>query len=103
RNPARPRPHPLSLHDALPISAQVARIAAEDARRHHRTAGRPRAAAGGAPSGAQDLARIPAEDGPMNGSVNGLTTRILMMRQAMTDRKSARLNSSHVEISYAVF
>src|SRR5438874_6970070 len=62
----------LSLHDALPISAQRDRA---DDRQH-------------------DL-RADA-DGERVGE-------LLLLRLSPRDRKSTRLNSSHVEISYAVF
>src|SRR2546430_12346741 len=67
----------LSLHDALPISGRAARQQAERglvATARIATAGRPR------PPGSAD---------PENG--------------AAEDRKSTRLNSSHSQISYAVF
>src|SRR3712207_7790620 len=65
----------LSLHDALPISHDLRRGAA---RRHARA--RPRGPAAG------DLGRLELE-----------------LAQGLADRKSTRLNSSHANISYAVF
>src|SRR3712207_7474721 len=71
----------LSLHDALPISRQLRR--------------RPRTW----PATATDLAEAgaqPADRGPLrrdHGPRDGL----------LRDRKSTRLNSSHANISYAVF
>src|SRR3989442_10895707 len=71
----------LSLHDALPISHGERRAAAvlrlRRARRAHRAGRRHAGALGGG-----DLAPLRARD---------------------RDRKSTRLNSSHVRISYAVF
>src|SRR5690349_23431311 len=69
----------LSLHDALPISLVVELAAA------HRLAQR---AAGDVLVGDVDVRGIPRE------RQDALAAR---------DRKSTRLNSSHVEISYAVF
>src|SRR5690349_23963802 len=63
----------LSLHDALPISP----------RRRDRGRSAPRARGTRAPTPAAPCRRRPG--------------------RAQTDRKSTRLNSSHVEISYAVF
>src|SRR5690349_22078983 len=63
----------LSLHDALPISGSV---------RRHRS--RPRSAS------------------PRAGA-SWCRTREIAVRSCPADRKSTRLNSSHVEISYAVF
>src|SRR3712207_7373999 len=76
----------LSLHDALPISPARARARRDPAR--HRLAGvRPRPEAGRGGSAGRvhaDAARRPP------GDLDG-------------DRKSTRLNSSHANISYAVF
>src|SRR3712207_7615531 len=71
----------LSLHDALPICRGLGqRRAAAGARLHGRSGGRrvQRAEPGGA-----DARRPP--------------------RRRVSDRKSTRLNSSHANISYAVF
>src|SRR3989442_14409750 len=75
--------YPLSLHDALPI------LLGFDPRSE--TGAPPPGIAGGPPNG--DAAGAPAPGiagGPPNGAARG-------------DRKSTRLNSSHVRISYAVF
>src|SRR5690349_23787102 len=65
----------LSLHDALPISSEfVVTTAIEE--------------------GLSGGLGLPGLHG--RGAVNGLAN-------ALVDRKSTRLNSSHVEISYAVF
>src|SRR5688572_32524478 len=86
----------LSLHDALPISADV----------DHPSVGRDgdavRLAAGGEPG----LDR-PAGD-HAGAAVVGVDRRLAVAAQQTRrpldgDRKSTRLNSSHSQISYAVF
>src|SRR5438445_5515484 len=52
--------------------------------------------------GSQGVRRIPKTWGHFDNSVQAWTTR-LQAGQAQTDRKSTRLNSSHANISYAVF
>src|SRR5436305_8189570 len=94
RNPPPPEIHPLSLHDALPISAvstpdrQVSGASVVGERRitgvswtHDRRA----------PSSGL---RVGGEVEAWCGKCDGLKTQ---------DRKSTRLNSSHVRTSYAVF
>src|SRR5690606_42125593 len=90
----------LSLHDALPISAQsgwrcgcppACRATAVPGRQWCRTASRPAAPASpGAQCSLRNSDSCPLQQGK---------------KQAPTllDRKSTRLNSSHVKISYAVF
>src|SRR3712207_7195451 len=68
----------LSLHDALPIS---------------RLQARPQV---------RFLARLPASPPSPRWSRSGASTAGIT-RAAMRDRKSTRLNSSHANISYAVF
>src|SRR5439155_23349393 len=70
----------LSLHDALPISAAVRRRGRQGRHGRRRPAGQ---------RGDEDLAERP----------RGHDLR----RRRVLDRKSTRLNSSHVAISYAVF
>src|SRR3712207_7964761 len=65
----------LSLHDALPISRVVRRADVDEHRQRH-----PRHAGAGGPRARR---RVP--------------------RERARDRKSTRLNSSHANISYAVF
>src|SRR5690606_40203580 len=86
--------HSLSLHDALPIS---------------RSRRRPRAR-GGAP--ARSRARLAHGARPREGgrahrrggpALGGARARAPRRRLRRRDRKSTRLNSSHVKISYAVF
>src|SRR3712207_8601504 len=62
----------LSLHDALPISANGPR---------------------------SDL----RQRGPRAGGVDGRRARARRLARRRRDRKSTRLNSSHANISYAVF
>src|SRR5207253_11444675 len=95
-----PRPSPteiytLSLHDALPISQNRRRPAAADSRgrqhlparggsRFHRPAGGP-------------------DDRDHHHSSLLPQHRPAAAARSVRDRKSTRLNSSHVAISYAVF
>src|SRR5690606_40094596 len=84
--------YPLSLHDALPISARRrARRAARPARRRRRSR-----------RGSRGSLLLPrAAHAP---SRPGARRRRAPPRRACPrDRKSTRLNSSHVKISYAVF
>src|SRR3712207_7207614 len=76
----------LSLHDALPIS--IARSSRAS------TSSTPSSVGGGAPS------RHRPRDA---GSVRRWTTGLLATLLLVLDRKSTRLNSSHANISYAVF
>src|SRR5690606_40201302 len=84
----------LSLHDALPISddsasrSGAAFLQASDAVPLHEFPHRPRAVRG---------VEVPA-GGPMVQAFGHLSAQMLLQ-----DRKSTRLNSSHVKISYAVF
>src|SRR5699024_11845168 len=80
----------LSLHDALPISpaGQWRRLPAELPDKYPD---------GGPP--AQKSTRAP---GPADSRPRGAGSRRPALR-AVQDRKSTRLNSSHVSISYAVF
>src|SRR5207253_8894054 len=103
--PAYPRSSPLhcsavaaiytlSLHDALPISRAllhpVRRLAAD---RRARGGGRDGAARAPSTRGEPDRGRADARR-PRGGDPGAARRR---------DRKSTRLNSSHVAISYAVF
>src|SRR5256885_16163164 len=72
----------LSLHDALPISR---------ARRDPR----------GGKSRCRDVAASPLP--PRPGTHRGSGTDAHARRRSRRDRKSTRLNSSHLVISYAVF
>src|SRR5690606_39343725 len=79
----------LSLHDALPISSWRGAIS-DDRRDFHSDIGcaRSRYARGRHASS-------------MNAKTSSTTARVLA--SGVKDRKSTRLNSSHVKISYAVF
>src|SRR5690349_24169053 len=73
--------YPLSLHDALPISGRV----------RQRLRGR---------DVVEVVAAAAAERSPARGEHQ---TTYLVWCSPRADRKSTRLNSSHVETSYAVF
>src|SRR5207253_10380839 len=78
----------LSLHDALPICSDVAIVASLLAGLIE----------GGAPPPAPRGAPLAAPRGAATG-----TSPVARPLVASPDRKSTRLNSSHVAISYAVF
>src|SRR5690606_41588334 len=86
----RPPPPTLSLHDALPIL--------------HRLMQRPEQAY----TIVDQCVEATAATMPgLKATVNGVLRNALRQREAwqgwIEDRKSTRLNSSHVKISYAVF
>src|SRR5207249_10631166 len=92
----------LSLHDALPIWELRARGPARQGRAERGGAGgsgRPRAER--LPRGAR-RGRL-AGDRPAPELALGPGVRTRLRRLLRRDRKSTRLNSSHVSISYAVF
>src|SRR3712207_8910256 len=70
----------LSLHDALPILAQFLTISERDSRQR-----------------VQDILQLPYCQLP------DLEVRADVRAERFVDRKSTRLNSSHANISYAVF
>src|SRR5207249_11934540 len=83
-DPATPEIYTLSLHDALPISAgQSAHLG------------------GAAVQGTRDAAARPL--GHRERAVQRTDRDAGHVRRPHADRKSTRLNSSHVSISYAVF
>src|SRR5690606_40759391 len=89
--PATPSLSPLSLHDALPICIPLPR---------------PRAGLRGSPRHPARLRLLRATRGQPRGRHRlrrGPAHRAPSARAAREDRKSTRLNSSHVKISYAVF
>src|SRR5204863_9019838 len=94
-----PEPYTLSLHDALPISRRPAG-AAHLVRRHRRHRRH---------RGARPLARLGLcrDQGGLSPLLSfrgeGRGEGLVASRSSPADRKSTRLNSSHVEISYAVF
>src|SRR3712207_8152371 len=82
----------LSLHDALPILAQAAESTPRLAHASHHSAPREGRA------GSRWLADIPRSwRGNRNQRSDSASS------QPLKDRKSTRLNSSHANISYAVF
>src|SRR5699024_11487856 len=101
-DPEPPSLYSLSLHDALPIlerADQTARILdvtlqsiTEDASEDVELAC----------AGVYEIFGI-TDDASADLSVQGVIDRLVTDRQNPSDRKSTRLNSSHVSISYAVF
>src|SRR5207249_10870118 len=93
--------HPLSLHDALPIyrcravvtGERGLRVEARDAGRLADQLGRRERTA----AGQRQQIRTEALDQAGDLALEGVD------RHGQLDRKSTRLNSSHVSISYAVF
>src|SRR5205085_8373294 len=95
--PAPLSTYTLSLHDALPISRNVARVREDGFYVVEPTVGRPASRRDDSPGfGACGLGRQ---------LVRTLTAILVSRRrfQSLEDRKSTRLNSSHSQISYAVF
>src|SRR5207302_11166882 len=93
--PPPPDTHTLSLHDALPISqgahqGVVARVPRIEFGKPQTVPARPFALDLG-----QDRSEAAVEFGVGGGDQ--------IVLDAVEDRKSTRLNSSHVKISYAVF
>src|SRR5205814_10518769 len=93
-HPPPPRPHPLSLHDALPIWTQRPRLAAATVSSIHLRSQSP----------------APVVDSRQAHPGNAAATPLARAQRtpgslpkAPIDRKSTRLNSSHLGISYAVF
>src|SRR3712207_8420411 len=77
----------LSLHDALPIYALPHRLA-----RRHRL-----------PGGRRHRAARPDREAPADAGQPAPPGLPLRLASVAEDRKSTRLNSSHANISYAVF
>src|SRR5690606_41096063 len=90
--PSAPDPSTLSLHDALPIWGKPANLV-QDSRSVHLPA---RSAGRGQPD---PVLAEPVGPGQIGNQAHGLAGP----GQPVADRKSTRLNSSHVKISYAVF
>src|SRR5207302_6129413 len=80
-HPATPEIYPLSLHDALPIFERVDGTVALRGR----------------------VLLLPVHGDANARFRRGGAVRPLLDHHAQPDRKSTRLNSSHVKISYAVF
>src|SRR5690606_41044556 len=93
--PPTPPTYTLSLHDALPISPSPTRFLPPG---RHRC-GRGRAASGVQPAPSDRSAALP----PAPGRASASSRACECQRWVGSDRKSTRLNSSHVKISYAVF
>src|SRR5207253_5208733 len=92
--PAPPAPHTLSLHDALPIyprQGQGIDRGGAGATQHARTLGQGRA--GG----------VDVVDQQHPPAAHAIVPSGAERKRGGEDRKSTRLNSSHVAISYAVF
>src|SRR5690606_41864993 len=92
-------PSPLSLHDALPISARRRRRGLRLAA----VLGRGLAARGPGGGGHPPGSEAGQGAGAGTGRGDRPDGRPAAVRVAGGDRKSTRLNSSHVKISYAVF
>src|SRR5205807_8212394 len=96
RSTTSPRPPPynytLSLHDALPIylSSRVSRVSKPSP-----------TVARATPAIVCRLGRCPKRTNPRIGTRS--TDRLVIKADLEADRKSTRLNSSHLVISYAVF
>src|SRR5690606_40195702 len=88
--PATPEPSTLSLHDALPIFVGLLKPAqaAEDTMRELGTS--------------SEEVRMKIREEGLLAALQDLKARV-GDNDAAIDRKSTRLNSSHVKISYAVF
>src|SRR5699024_12179856 len=91
-SPLPPQSHTLSLHDALPIFGEPG----TDRGTHFLGVLR-----GGHLAGADRPDRLVGDHGA--GSVLGGDACVGTVHLGEGDRKSTRLNSSHVSISYAVF
>src|SRR5690606_40252549 len=100
--PATSAPHTLSLHDALPISVAVAGPGLEALHdRRHPTGGR---LTGTGEDAVDDRLTVDGQrDGLAQLRVGQRRVHVLRRERHGLDRKSTRLNSSHVKISYAVF
>src|SRR5690606_41674835 len=96
-DPSPPATHPLSLHDALPISLDA--VARQHQRRGRQAPHQfdPDAQAAGRTEQPGRLVVVASDPG------DGERVAGEAGEPGITDRKSTRLNSSHVKISYAVF
>src|SRR5207249_11486660 len=97
---AHPTIYTLSLHDALPISHHhdfygtegACSLAAQELRKRRKDIG----------SGNETTCAHQAQDAT-EVELHAAANVKLFLRSSTSDRKSTRLNSSHVSISYAVF
>src|SRR5205807_3777587 len=93
----------LSLHDALPISpCPVRRLPGAVLRAARRGRGRRSAGIGGARAGTRARTAADRFDPASAGPEIGVGEEAMADGSRMLDRKSTRLNSSHLVISYAV-
>src|SRR5690606_41454613 len=101
--PATAQACALSLHDALPIfhPSVVRRPSRADA--GCGVSGAPGVGLGGAREGVGRGGGTTAAEGGSAAGVEGAVTAPWVRFSPDGDRKSTRLNSSHVKISYAVF
>src|SRR5256885_3969215 len=97
KNPPPPETSPFPLHDALPISAAGGHA---EPNQPHGLVGRASSRTGHAGDAHADIGTQP-HPGPVGERLGDLARdRTVACDQ---DRKSTRLNSSHLVISYAVF
>src|SRR5690606_41193476 len=92
---------PLSLHDALPISCRKPLRGIAVGASHRLPGSRTLPFGGGLPAAAR-LA-FPARGFPSQSPASRGEKLVFVLPEPVPDRKSTRLNSSHVKISYAVF
>src|SRR5207249_11126243 len=92
--PAAPPLYTLSLHDALPISSRGVRLPRRPGTRHPLAPPAP-------PRHADERALPRSGRHARVHRTEGVTASVVIPTRK--DRKSTRLNSSHVSISYAVF
>src|SRR5204862_6044042 len=99
QTPPTPHSYTLSLHDALPIS--IGSIISSNTIPGSCAASseRERACARGAALGS----RISSRNPELQQGTVAVIPALIRSCPGFKDRKSTRLNSSHVEISYAVF
>src|SRR5207249_11364672 len=95
-------PYTLSLHDALPISADVDCVVFAERKLRRSFSGQLRLhqSVRSTDPRSWDWQCADIRRGPV---CNATVGKARPARQARQDRKSTRLNSSHVSISYAVF
>src|SRR5205814_8412495 len=101
-SPATPASSPLSLHDALPISARAGARLRSSRLQGGRRAGA-RASRHGQVDGGSDRPAEALRGGRARLRRDARPDGLAGERRLLLDRKSTRLNSSHLGISYAVF
>src|SRR5262245_24152645 len=100
--PLPPAIHPLSLHDALPISAPAARRSPQPPSSGRRSSS-PRRRCCSPPALPRGSSPTRSSAAPAMPSARRRSASASSAPSASRDRKSTRLNSSHLGISYAVF